>query len=92
MVCSPPELHEDMICKRNDAKETYEEEIRIYNQKIAYSRGYWNQPCRDVPDLTRIILSMAASIKEKYEELAQKQNDIIKVEKGNIRKYENCND
>ena len=33
------ELHEDMICKRNDAKETYEEEIRIYNQKIAYSRG-----------------------------------------------------
>lgn len=26
--------------------------------------------------------------KEKYEELAQKQNDIIKVEQGNIRKYE----
>ena len=32
------ELHEDMVCKRSDAKKTYEEEIKVYNQKIAHSR------------------------------------------------------
>ena len=82
------ELHEDMICKRNDAKETYEEEIRIYNQKIAYSRGILESTMQRRSDLDENYFVHGRFTKEKYEELAQKQNDIIKVEKGNIRKYE----
>lgn len=82
------ELHEDMICKRNDAKETYEEEIRIYNQKIAYSRGILESTMQRRSDLDENYFVHGRFTKEKYEELAQKQNDIIKVEQGNIRKYE----
>lgn len=82
------ELHEDMICKRNDAKETYEEEIRIYNQKIAYSRGILESTMQRRSDLDENYFVHGRFTKEKYEELTKKQNDIIKVEQGNIRKYE----
>ena len=81
-------LHEDMICKRNDAKETYEEEIRIYNQKIAYSRGILESTMQRRSDLDENYFVHGRFTKEKYEELAKKQNDIIKTEQNNIRKYE----
>ena len=82
------ELHEDMICKRNDAKETYEEEIRIYNQKIAYSRGILESTMQRRSDLDENYFVHGRFTKEKYEELTKKQNGIIKAEQGNIRKYE----
>lgn len=82
------ELHEDMICKRNDAKETYEEEIRIYNQKIAYSRGILESTMQRRSDLDENYFVHGRFTKEKYEELTKKQNDIIKAEQDNIRKYE----
>lgn len=82
------ELHEDMICKRNDAKETYEEEIRIYNQKIAYSRGILESTMQRRSDLDENYFVHGRFTKEKYEELTKKQNGIIKAEQDNIRKYE----
>lgn len=82
------ELHEDMICKRNDAKETYEEEIRIYNQKIAYSRGILESTMQRRSDLDENYFVHGRFTKEKYKELTKKQNGIIKAEQDNIRKYE----
>lgn len=82
------ELHEDMSCKRNDAKETYEEEIRIYNQKIAYSRGILESTMQRRSDLDENYFVHGRFTKEKYEELTKKQNGIIKAEQDNIRKYE----
>jgi len=82
------ELHEDMICKRNDAKETYEEEIRIYNQKIAYSRGILESTMQRRSDLDENYFVHGRFTKEKYGELTKKQNGIIKAEQDNIRKYE----
>lgn len=82
------ELHEDMICKHNDAKETYEEEIRIYNQKIAYSRGILESTMQRRSDLDENYFVHGRFTKEKYEELTKKQNGIIKAEQDNIRKYE----
>lgn len=82
------ELHEDMVCKRNDAKETYEEEIRIYNQKIAYSRGILESTMQRRSDLDENYFVHGRFTKEKYEELTKKQNGIIKAEQDNIRKYE----
>lgn len=65
------ELHEDMVCKRNDAKETYEEEIRIYNQKIAYSRGILESTMQRRSDLDENYFVHGRFTKEKYEELTK---------------------
>lgn len=82
------ELHEDMVCKRSDAKKTYEEEINIYNQKIAYSRELVDSTMKRRSDLDENYFVHGRFTKEKYEELTQKQNDIIKNEQSNIRKFE----
>ena len=82
------ELHEDMINKRNNAKENYEKEIQVYNQKIAHSREVLESTMQRRSDLDENYFVHGRFTKEKDEELAQKQNDIIKVEQGNIRKYE----
>ena len=82
------ELQHDRSCKRNDAKETYEEEIRIYNQKIAYSRGILESTMQRRSDLDENYFVHGRFTKEKYEELTKKQNGIIKAEQDNIRKYE----
>lgn len=82
------ELHEDLVCKRNDAKETYEEEIRIYSQKIAHSRGVLESTMLRRSDLDENYFVHGRFTKEKYEELTKKQNGIIKAEQDNIRKYE----
>lgn len=82
------ELHEDMICKRNDAKENYERERQVYNQKIAYSREVLESTMRRRSDLDESYFVYGRFTKEKYEELTQKQNDVIKTEQSNIRKYE----
>lgn len=82
------ELHKDMINKRNNAKENYEKEIQVYNQKIAHSRGVLESTMQRRSDLDENYFVHGRFTKEKYEELTQKQNDIIKTEQGNIRKYE----
>ena len=82
------ELHEDMVCKRSDAKKTYEEEIKVYNQKIAHSRELLESTMKRRSDLDENYFVHGRFTKEKYEELAQKQNDIIKTEQSNIRKFE----
>lgn len=82
------ELHEDMVCKRSDAKKTYEEEIKVYNQKIAHSRELLESTMKRRSDLDESYFVHGRFTKEKYEELTQKQNDIIKAEQGNIRKFE----
>lgn len=82
------ELHEDMVCKRSDAKKTYEEEIKVYNQKIAHSRELLESTMKRRSDLDENYFVHGRFTKEKYEELTQKQNDIIKTEQSNIRKFE----
>ena len=82
------ELHEDMVCKRSDAKKTYEEEIKIYNQKITYSRELVDSTMKRRSDLDENYFVHGRLTKEKYEEFTQKQNDIIKNEQNNIRKCE----
>lgn len=82
------ELHEDMVCKRSDAKKTYEEEIKVYSQKIAHSRELLESTMKRRSDLDESYFVHGRFTKEKYEELTQKQNDIIKAEQGNIRKFE----
>ena len=82
------ELHEDMVCKRSDAKKTYEEEIKVYNQKITHSRELLESTMKRRSDLDESYFVHGRFTKEKYEELTQKQNDIIKTEQGNIRKFE----
>ena len=82
------ELHEDMVCKRSDAKKTYEEEIKVYNQKIAHSRELLESTMKRRSDLDDNYFVHGRFTKEKYEELTQKQNDIIKTEQSNIRKFE----
>ena len=77
------ELHEDMVCKRSDAKKTYEEEI-----KIAHSRELLESTMKRRSDLDENYFVHGRFTKEKYEELTQKQNDIIKTEQSNIRKFE----
>ena len=82
------ELHEDMVCKRSNAKKTYEEEIKVYNQKIAHSRELLESTMKRRSDLDESYFVHGRFTKEKYEELTQKQNDIIKTEQSNIRKFE----
>jgi len=82
------ELHEDMVCKRSDAKKTYEEEIKVYNQKIAHSRELLESTMKRRSDLDENYFVHGRFTKEKCEELTQKQNDIIKTEQSNIRKFE----
>ena len=82
------ELHEDMVCKRSDAKKTYEEEIKIYNQKITYSCELVDSTMKRRSDLDENYFVHGRLTKEKYEEFTQKQNDIIKKEQNNIRKFE----
>lgn len=82
------ELHEDMICKRENAKERYEEEKHIYIQKIVYSRELLESTMQRRSQLDENYFVHGRFTKEKYEELTRKQNEIIKIEQDNIRKYE----
>ncbi len=69
-------------------KKTYEEEIKVYNQKIAHSRELLESTMKRRSDLDESYFVHGRFTKEKYEELTQKQNDIIKTEQSNIRKFE----
>lgn len=82
------ELHEDMICKRDDARERYEEEKRTYNQKIAYSHEVLESTMERRSELDENYFVHGRFTKEKYEELTRKQNETIKIEQSNIKKYE----
>ena len=80
----------DAVIVSYHASKTYmsAKEIKVYNQKIAHSRELLESTMKRRSDLDENYFVHGRFTKEKYEELTQKQNDIIKTEQSNIRKFE----
>lgn len=82
------ELHEDIICKRGNVERKHKDEILVYNQKIDYSRELVDSTMKRRSELDENYFVYGRFSKQKYEELTQKQNDLIKMEQSNIKQYE----
>ncbi len=81
------EFHQEMFLKKEDVKKEYEKEIAIYLKKIEYSEKLINSTRSRRSDLDDAYFVYARLTKERYEELAKKQNLTISDELNNIKNY-----
>lgn len=82
------ELQDDMSQKRSDAMSFYEKEKQTYSQKIEHSKKQIASLQERRNHLDTAFYVEGKFTKEKYEELAARQNEAIKEEQGNVRRYE----
>lgn len=82
------ELHDDLSHKRSDAMSYYEKEKQVYLQKIDHSQKQIVSLQERRNHLDVAFYVEGKFTKEKYEELAARQNEAIRQEQNNVRKYE----
>ena len=81
------EFHQEMFLKKEDVKKEYEKEIAIYLKKIECSEKLINSTRSRRTDLDDAYFVYARLTKERYEELAKKQNLTISEELDKIKNY-----
>lgn len=83
------DLQQDIINNKNIAREKYEAELNIIDQKILHSKQVLSSTLERKTELDESYFVHGRFTKEKYEEITRKQNETIKTEKANLLKYEN---
>ena len=82
------ELEDDLSHKRSDAMSYYEKEKQTYLQKIEHSEKQITILQERRAHLDTAFYVEGKFTKEKYEELAARQNEAIRQEQSNVRRYE----
>lgn len=81
------ELHIDMSTKQEDVKVQHEAEISVLKQKIEHSEALIKSTQERRSQLDEQYFVLGRFSEERYTELTAKQNDLIKKEQENLRRY-----